>query len=120
MYICMPAEPVHLAATRRIVARELRLRHCPPDQITDAQLVVTELATPLCRAAAVREYGLTIQRSLHQPGAITLRVSARGHGDRRNIPLPRPHAELLPGTWRHPAVLHALATHHSTQATLAL
>ncbi|MFD7495910.1 hypothetical protein ACFV8T_26500 [Streptomyces sp. NPDC059832] len=99
MYICMPADLDSIRHTQRVVAAELRLRHCPPEQIAEAQRVVADLLDPLCRTAGVSRYGLTIQQSLTVPGTIRVSVTTEGTNTRREIPVPhpRPPADDSPG-----------------------
>ncbi|MFD7860055.1 hypothetical protein ACFV6B_38120 [Streptomyces microflavus] len=114
MYVCMPADLPSLEATRNIVASQLTLWRCSAAQIHDAQLLATELAIPLCHTDTL-SYDLVLQRGRH--GAVTIRVGSNGL---REVPRPRTPLDDLPDTaWpRSPARLSALATHHSTQATL--
>ncbi|MGW2181844.1 hypothetical protein ACWCXX_27865 [Streptomyces sp. NPDC001732] len=99
MYVCMPAALGSIPHAQRVVAAELRLRHCPPEQIADTQQVVTDLLNPLCRAAEVRQYGLTIQQSPTTPGAVRVSVNTGGTNVQREIPIPRPRPPVddLPG-----------------------
>ncbi|MFJ2561364.1 MULTISPECIES: hypothetical protein [unclassified Streptomyces] len=118
MYVCIPADLSHLTHTRRIVSSELRRWRCPRGQIEAAEVVVTELAAPLCRPG-IQAYDLTIQPSRHHPGAVTLCVGVRGELTQRDIPIPRPRppADDLPDTaW--PALLDALTSHRSVRATV--
>ncbi|MFE7619835.1 hypothetical protein [Streptomyces sp. NPDC057496] len=98
MYVCMPAGLGSIRHTQRVVAAELRLRHCPPEQIADAQRVVAGLLDPLCRAADVRQYGLTLQQSTTL-GTVFVSVDADGTNMRREIPIPRPRPPVddVPG-----------------------
>ncbi|GGV87782.1 hypothetical protein GCM10015535_37710 [Streptomyces gelaticus] len=94
MYVCMPADHDSMRHTRRVVAAELRLRHCPPDQIADTQRVVADLLGLLCQAADVRQYGLTIQQSPTIPGAVRVSVNTGDTNVQREIPIPRPRPPL--------------------------
>ncbi|MET9663322.1 hypothetical protein [Streptomyces sp. NPDC006510] len=92
MYVCMPADLDSIRHTQRVVAAELRLRRCPPEQITDIQRVVADLLDPLCRTADISQYGLTIQQSPTAPAAIRVSVNSGGTNMQREIPVPRiPH-----------------------------
>ncbi|MCX4850344.1 hypothetical protein [Streptomyces sp. NBC_00893] len=92
MYVCMPADHESIRHTQRVVAAELRLRQCPPEQIADTQRVVADLLGPLCQAAGVRQYGLTIQQSPTAPGTVRVSVNTDGTNVQREIriPIPRP------------------------------
>ncbi|MCX4869896.1 hypothetical protein OHU11_00765 [Streptomyces sp. NBC_00257] len=90
MYVCMPADHDSIRHTQRVVAAELRLQHCPPEQIADTQRVVADLLGPLCQAEDVRQYGLTIQQSPTTPGAVRVSVNTGDTNLQREIPIPRP------------------------------
>ncbi|MCD9904737.1 hypothetical protein LUR56_40750 [Streptomyces sp. MT29] len=90
----MPATPGSIRHIRRIVDAELRLRDCPPDQISQAQQIVAELVAPFCLDADVLHYGLTIQASPDTPGGHTVSVGAQGTHVRRDLPIPKPRPPL--------------------------
>ncbi|MFF8915599.1 hypothetical protein ACF08M_20310 [Streptomyces sp. NPDC015032] len=90
MYVCMPAGLDTVRCTQRVVAAELRLRHCPAEQIADTQRVVADLLDTPCRTAGVSQYGLTIQQSPTAPGAIRVSVNTDGMSTQREVPTPRP------------------------------